>query len=494
MASIDVPQLPTAASDAPFSETSAATSLQQKLVQAGQGTILIKILMLAEKTGIFPHLASAGARGMAVAELARRCGARERYVQELTRSLLGYGILCRPPLCSNASREQRGREAVDHGQAEESVALAPGSLETLCDPDSPLGSMGMVQLVHGVTNHTFDAVLGCISLSSAQAGVPFDAFGSDVVAGIRRLNRPAIVANLNAWFAPFASRLRAGCVVADVGCGTGQLLIALAARHPLARFVGYDLSSASIEIARAAATDAGLTNVAFEVRDITDLPESAFDLVTTFDVVHDVPKPAAALVAIRASLKPAHRSRTGEEDAEATVVASAAGEAGATDTAETANTAETAGRTSTGIERDSEGGVYMMVEPNIASCACACAVASVPDHRHDGDGAMPAVHPSASQLADGGELADGSELADGGAVADGGDVAELHTARAGFLHGISTLHCLTQSLSAGGAGLGAAWGRSLQLQYLQNAGFEDVQKLTGRGFDSEFSVFWRASG
>lgn len=43
-----------------------------------------------------------------------------------------------------------------------------------------------------------------------------------------------------------------------------------------------------------------------------------------------------------------------------------------------------------------------------------------------------------------------------------------------FTYAVSTLHCLTVSLAAGGAGLGTAWGEQLALQMLDNAGFGPV--------------------
>ena len=43
-----------------------------------------------------------------------------------------------------------------------------------------------------------------------------------------------------------------------------------------------------------------------------------------------------------------------------------------------------------------------------------------------------------------------------------------------WLYGVSTLHCLTVSLAAGGAGLGAVWGEQRARQMLAEAGFADV--------------------
>jgi SAM-dependent methyltransferase len=44
-----------------------------------------------------------------------------------------------------------------------------------------------------------------------------------------------------------------------------------------------------------------------------------------------------------------------------------------------------------------------------------------------------------------------------------------------LLYSISTLHCMTVSLAAGGAGLGAVWGEQLARRMLADAGFVDVE-------------------
>jgi SAM-dependent methyltransferase len=45
---------------------------------------------------------------------------------------------------------------------------------------------------------------------------------------------------------------------------------------------------------------------------------------------------------------------------------------------------------------------------------------------------------------------------------------------ASWLYTVSTMHCMTVSLSAGGAGLGAAWGQELAVSMLADAGFTRV--------------------
>ncbi len=103
-------------------------------------------------------------------------------------------------------------------------------------------------------------------------------------------------------------RLEQGIRVLDAGCGRGQALLAMAERYPASRFVGYDLAEDAIAWGRTRAEEQGLTNLTFEARDLSDFDATAepeaFDLVTTFDAVHDQANPLALLRGIRRTLAP----------------------------------------------------------------------------------------------------------------------------------------------------------------------------------------------
>jgi 2-polyprenyl-3-methyl-5-hydroxy-6-metoxy-1,4-benzoquinol methylase len=99
-------------------------------------------------------------------------------------------------------------------------------------------------------------------------------------------------------------RLETGIDVLDLGCGSGRALNSMARAYPNSRFAGYDLSEGGIARARAEAEGDGLTNVRFGVRDVAHLgEEDAYDLITTFDVIHDQAKPAAVLAGISRALR-----------------------------------------------------------------------------------------------------------------------------------------------------------------------------------------------
>ena len=90
-------------------------------------------------------------------------------------------------------------------------------------------------------------------------------------------------------------RLAAGTLVADVGCGAGVALTALAEAYPRSTFHGYELSRLAVERARTRIAEAGLTNVEIIDRRAEELPDGGdYSLVLTFDCLHDMTRPDAA--------------------------------------------------------------------------------------------------------------------------------------------------------------------------------------------------------
>ena len=53
--------------------------------------------------------------------------------------------------------------------------------------------------------------------------------------------------------------------------------------------------------------------------------------------------------------------------------------------------------------------------------------------------------------------------------------ANLDLPWAPYLYAVSTMHCMTVSLSLGGDGLGTAWGAERALRMLADAGLPDVR-------------------
>ena len=86
-------------------------------------------------------------------------------------------------------------------------------------------------------------------------------------------------------------KLTAGARVADVGCGHGASIVAMAHAFPAASFWGFDYHGPSIETARERAREAGVEERAtFDVAGAKEYP-GIYDLICFFDCLHDMGDP-----------------------------------------------------------------------------------------------------------------------------------------------------------------------------------------------------------
>jgi SAM-dependent methyltransferase len=100
-------------------------------------------------------------------------------------------------------------------------------------------------------------------------------------------------------------KLQKGTRVADVGCGRGRALIKLAQAFPESHFVGYEIHGPNVDHALATVRAAGLEDrITIRHADASEGLSGRYDVVTTFDVVHDAVNPRGMLRAIRDALQP----------------------------------------------------------------------------------------------------------------------------------------------------------------------------------------------
>jgi ubiquinone/menaquinone biosynthesis C-methylase UbiE len=102
-------------------------------------------------------------------------------------------------------------------------------------------------------------------------------------------------------------QLKSGIHMLDVGCGSGRVINKLASIFPNSHFTGIDFSSEAIGNATAEASELELKNAEFIIKDLSDFHETApvarYDLITTFDAIHDQGKPLNVLKGIKRALK-----------------------------------------------------------------------------------------------------------------------------------------------------------------------------------------------
>ena len=170
----------------------------------------------------------------------------------------------------------------------------------LADPDGPVNVPGAFQLALGALR----GVPRIVDAFRSGGGVGWHEQHQDVYLGCEQFFRAGYAAHLVADWLPaldgVTGKLEAGASVADVGCGLGASTVLLAGRYPESRFTGSDYHEKSIELARKRAADAGVADrVSFEVANAQDFSGSGYDLVTTFDCLHDMGDPLGAARHIR---------------------------------------------------------------------------------------------------------------------------------------------------------------------------------------------------
>lgn len=244
--------------------------------------ILTMMVDIGHKTGLF----EAAAKGAGTSQqIADRAGLNERYVREWLSAMATGGIMEYDPSSRTFLLPP-----------EHAVCLTGTSSRNLA-----AGSQGLAMLAKRLPS-----VAECFR---SGGGVPHSEFRPDFTEYMDASWRLLYDGLLIKGFLPVAKglpeRLAAGIRVADLGCGTGHAINLMAREYPRSDFVGYDIAEDAIQRARAEARAMGLPNARFEVVDVTRLPsEPKFDLVTSFDAVHDQRDPAAVLRSAAAALAP----------------------------------------------------------------------------------------------------------------------------------------------------------------------------------------------
>jgi SAM-dependent methyltransferase len=175
----------------------------------------------------------------------------------------------------------------------------------LTDPDGPLYLPGAFVLALGALR----AEPRVTERFRTGEGLGWHEHHEDVFLGCETFFRPGYVAHLVAEWIPaldgVEAKLRDGARVADVGSGHGASTVLLAEAFPASSFAGSDYHEASIELAGKRAADAGVAGRAsFEVASAQTFSGTNYDLVATFDCVHDMGDPVGAARHIRESLAP----------------------------------------------------------------------------------------------------------------------------------------------------------------------------------------------
>jgi 2-polyprenyl-3-methyl-5-hydroxy-6-metoxy-1,4-benzoquinol methylase len=263
-----------------------AEAFASRLLNALNDAGLCLMASIGHRTGLFDAMRDQPPRTSH--EIAGRAGLHERYVREWLGAMVTSGVV------TVDAQSLRYHLPPEHA-AYLTRRAAADNLAVFAQYIALLGSVE-------------DDIVECFRHGG---GVPYERFPR-FHAVMAEDSGQSVLSSLESHILPLvpglAAQLDRGARVLDAGCGSGRILNRLAELFPKSHFVGMDLSRDAIGAAREDASRRGLANVEFAVADLGDFDETApagsFDLITTFDAVHDQARPLNLLKGIHRALKP----------------------------------------------------------------------------------------------------------------------------------------------------------------------------------------------
>jgi 2-polyprenyl-3-methyl-5-hydroxy-6-metoxy-1,4-benzoquinol methylase len=269
--------------DQPALDQAKMEAFVHKVLGDTSAALTTTLAVLGDRLGLFKDLAAHGPATSG--ELATRTGIHERYAREWLGGMASAGYL-------------------EYEPASHRFTCPPEHAPALAQEGGPVFFGGVYQMMTGM-NGVLDRLTEAFRTGG---GVPQSAYHDNLWDGLERFT--------NGWFENLLiphwipampevqAKLERGAQVADVGCGRGRALIKLAQAFPQARYIGYDIFGPTIERATTNAQAAGVADrVRFEQRDVSKGLPTQYDVITTFDVVHDAVDPVGLLRTIRQGLQ-----------------------------------------------------------------------------------------------------------------------------------------------------------------------------------------------
>jgi len=242
-------------------------------------------VVVGHNLGLYKALAEGPATP---AELAERTGTHPRYIAEWLRGQAAGGYVVR-----------------DTSAEDETYSMTEEQAFALTSADNPVYAPGAFVLALG----SLRAEPRVTEAFRTGGGVGWHEHDPDVFVGCEQFFRPGYIGNLTSGWIPaldgVEEKLRSGASVADIGCGLGASSVLMGQSYPASQITGSDYHGGSIELARKRAADAGVADrVSFEVASAQTFGGTGYDLVTTFDCLHDMGDPLSAAKHIRETLAP----------------------------------------------------------------------------------------------------------------------------------------------------------------------------------------------
>jgi len=266
-------------------ETAKAQAFAERLLTILNDGAVSLMISIGHRTGLLDAMRDAPPSTSA--EIAARAGLNERYVREWLGAMVTGRIVNIDPARNRFSLPPEHAAFLTRAAGADNIGVFAQYIALL----------GSVE----------DEIVECFKKGG---GVPYARFPRfhEVMA---EDSGQSVLSSLESHIVPLVPGLRekltSGIHVLDLGCGRGRIINRLAELYPKSRFTGMDLSSDAVLSAWAEAAQKKLRNIEFIVTDLSHFDESAevesFDLIATFDAIHDQAKPLNVLRGIHRALR-----------------------------------------------------------------------------------------------------------------------------------------------------------------------------------------------
>ncbi|KAA0692526.1 class I SAM-dependent methyltransferase [Neorhizobium sp. P12A] len=242
------------------------------------------LVILGDHLGLFKAMADG--EPLTAAELAGRVGVKERYVREWLSA-------------------QAASDYIVYDERTDRFSLTPEQAMVFAQEDSPAFFMGAYDMIQSMW---MDEPKVAEAFRTGK-GLGWHEHSLCLFRGTERFFRPGYNNHLIDEWIPalkgMKEKLERGARVADIGCGHGASTILMARAYPESKFHGFDYHGPSVERAREAAKEAGVSDrVTFEQAPANQFAGQGYDLVAMFDCLHDMGDPVGAGRHVRETLAP----------------------------------------------------------------------------------------------------------------------------------------------------------------------------------------------
>ncbi len=247
-----------------------------------QGEIVSLMIHIGDRLGLYRALDGIGA--VTAAQLAEKTGLKERWLLEWLRG-------------------QAAARLLDYHEVDRFELTAVGAA-VLADETGSL-AFAAGAFAGQTSPETVDKLLEAFKTG---IGLSYEELGPNAAHRTERMlgpwTRQSLVPQILPALDGVVAKLQRGATVADVGCGGGVALLAMAQAFPNSSFVGYDPSGHAIARCEEKVAQQGIGNARFVVAGGESLPsDPTYDFLITFDCLHDMTQPAQVIGSIHRALK-----------------------------------------------------------------------------------------------------------------------------------------------------------------------------------------------